>query len=82
MKTFEQIPSSILASFQEIFPNEIIDMESDFFDLGGDSRTLIKLAASIEKKVGLEISPTDILYDSNVQDLVEKVLKKSNHLDR
>lgn len=86
MLTFNQILESVIYAFQEVFPDSIIDNESDFFDLGGDSLVLLSLITILETSIGIDIPPTALLYHTSVEEfsteierlLISDDLKSSN----
>ncbi|MEP2783901.1 MAG: acyl carrier protein [Pseudoruegeria sp.] len=73
MSTFDQIQQLVITVFQNRFPNEDIVLESDFFDLGGDSMTLVELCTALEEKLGIEIAPSILLFHPTVEEFAEEV---------
>ncbi|AZV78437.1 acyl carrier protein [Parasedimentitalea marina] len=73
MSTSDSISQQVTRAFQECFPDDAIDLESDFFDLGGDSLTLVSLCASLEVKMGFNIPPSKLLYHPTVEELAAAI---------
>lgn len=69
----DNILLQVTRAFQECFPDDAIDLESDFFDLGGNSLTLVSLCASLEAKMGFQIPPSKLLYYPTVEELVAEI---------
>lgn len=69
MLTFDDIVKQVIVAFQESYPGMAIHPQSDFFDLGGDSLTLVSLCTSLEAKTNLEIHPSTLLYHPTVEEL-------------
>lgn len=53
--------------------NGNIDPNAQFFDLGGNSFSLIKLAFKINSKYGLAITPTDLFNHPTINDLYQLI---------
>ena len=69
MSTSDHISQQVITAFQDCFPNDAIDLESDFFDLGGDSLALVNLCTALEVKMGFEVAPSTLLYHPTVEEL-------------
>lgn len=55
--------------YRLVFPDEAIDIESDFFDLGGDSLSVVTFCALLEERLGREVHPSILIYHPTVEDL-------------
>lgn len=67
---------SIAEACREIFDDESITEEDDFYEIGGDSIAAMKLSAWIKDKYGVEIQVFDILSNPSMNDiagLIEEV---------
>jgi amino acid adenylation domain-containing protein len=53
--------------------NRNIDPNAQFFDLGGNSFSLIKLAFKINSKYGVAITPTDLFNHPTINDLYQLI---------
>ncbi len=73
MSTSEKTSQQVVAAFQECFPDDAVDLESDFFDLGGDSLALVSLCASLEARMGFEVHPSKLLYYPTVEELAAEI---------
>lgn len=59
----------VTAAYRRSFPDEIIDEDSDFFELGGDSLTVVSMCAHIEELVGFTLPPSILMYQPTVAEL-------------
>ena len=55
---------ALLAIWRDIFPAAEIGVESDFFDLGGNSLTAIVLLTRVEERLGQDVLPPETLFSS------------------
>lgn len=81
MPTSDPISQLVIAAFKECFPKEAINLESDFFDLGGDSLALVSLCTSLEVTLGFEIAPSTLLYHPTVEELSDAVNELSKDFE-
>lgn len=81
MSNSDHLTQQILLAFEECFPNENIDVESNFFDLGGDSLKVVSLCASIESKVGFEIDTSSLLFHPTVEELARLIERCPSEAD-
>lgn len=65
----DDVLGHVIDAYRQIFPDDAIDTESDFFDLGGDSLAVVSFCACLEEKFGREIHPSIIIYFPTVEDL-------------
>ncbi|KPA23245.1 enterobactin synthase subunit F [Shimia sp. SK013] len=59
----------VTAAYRRAFPDEIISEDSDFFELGGDSLTVVSMCAYIEELVGFTLPPSILMYQPTVAEL-------------
>ncbi|MGF1530181.1 MAG: AMP-binding protein [Puniceicoccaceae bacterium] len=52
--------------WSEIFPNEDLRSESDFFDLGGDSMAAVAMQAAVEKETSIHVPLGHVLRNSSL----------------
>ena len=69
MDTKETIVKEI---WKEVFGAEHLDLENDFFDLGGDSILAVQLSGKLRKK-GYRVKFTDIFDDSTLGGIIRAV---------
>ena len=53
----------LTAAFQIHFPSEVVDEESNFFSIGGDSLQAVAFAAYLTSLMRREVSPEDIFVE-------------------
>jgi thioesterase domain-containing protein/acyl carrier protein len=61
------------AIWQELFPQDAITPQSDFFDLGGDSLLVLQLQAMVERRLQLTLTLADVYRASTVEALTAHV---------
>lgn len=61
----------VTAAYNRSFPDEVINEDSDFFELGGDSLTVVSMCAYIEELVGFTLPPSILMYQPTVSELAE-----------
>ncbi len=66
-------PQVVLRIWKDIFGFDDIDLNSDFFDLGGNSLVAGRLQIALKEKLGVVIRTADILRHPTVADLAEKI---------
>lgn len=54
----------LIGVFREFFPTDAVDASSDFFDLGGNSLTAIKLISRADAEYGADVLLPDVLFDN------------------
>lgn len=73
MSDFAKISNAVRESFEAAFPNHNIRLDSDFFDLGGDSLAMLTIVLELERRLNVEIAGIDLMQASTVQDLSHHV---------
>lgn len=68
-KEIESDYKDLINIWQEIFELEDINLEDDFFSLGGDSIILMKMIDRINLNYNIEIELEDILESANIKEL-------------
>lgn len=64
-----ELENEILEIFSDILKKDTIDLDQNFFDIGGDSLKLITLSARISKKFNKKISVTDLFKYTTIRSL-------------
>ncbi len=77
MSTSDPIKKHVIEAFQEIFPNDVIELDSDFFDLGGDSLTIVTFCTLLEEKMGFELHPSMMVYYPTVEELIAELTTRA-----
>ena len=77
MSTSDPILEHVIGVFRQIFPEEAIDRESDFFDLGGDSLTIVTFCAALEERLEAEVHPSMIIYYPTAEELAAELTVRS-----
>ena len=66
---FSELERSIAAICGEIFLTDSIAPEDDFYSLGGDSVSAMRIAAMLKNSFGVKLSPYDIFNNNTVRKL-------------
>ncbi|MBB6249440.1 SDR family NAD(P)-dependent oxidoreductase, partial [Rhodanobacter sp. A1T4] len=72
---------TMVAIWQELFGRVPVEIDDDFFELGGDSLLGIQLVSKIRAEFGVEISVGVIFESSTVKSLVASIQSLGNSLD-
>lgn len=56
-------------AYAQVFKEESIENDSDFFDLGGDSLSMVALCTFLEGRLDCEVHPSLLLYHPTVEEL-------------
>lgn len=75
--TAESIEKWLISEWKELLKTEDISTESDFFDLGADSLTVIRLLSRIEKMFSKNILDVDTLFVQSKLSQTAKVIYTS-----
>ena len=72
----DNIEAIVLAIWKEVFSNESIGLDDNFFDLGGSSNLLIVLTTEIEKRYKDCITAIDLFEEPTVRGLTRVIKSK------
>jgi len=78
------VQQRIQAMWEELLAVEAIDVQANFFELGGDSMTAIRLLRRLREELHAEVKLGDVYEFPNVaqlSDRVEQLLHNSSHLE-
>lgn len=64
--------------WKEILQLEEVYIYDDFFELGGNSISIVQVSKQIESKLGVVINPSEIIANSKLNDLAQLILENSN----
>ena len=73
-----QINSTLIKYWQEILGIEVISMNDDFFELGGDSITVLQLVSKIKKDFNIQLNASSILNNPTITLLTELITRQSS----
>jgi amino acid adenylation domain-containing protein len=62
--------------------SEKIGLNTNFFDIGGDSLTAIKIVNAINKKLSLSITFSNIIEDRTISKCIERIQNNNKEIDR
>nr|BFF38249.1 hypothetical protein BACY1_00540 [Tenacibaculum mesophilum] len=76
------IEEGALNIFTDFFGKEDIQLEDDFFELGGDSLKAINLTSRLNKEFGTSLSLKDVYQYSTIHELIERISgqEKKEHI--
>jgi amino acid adenylation domain-containing protein len=74
-----QVSQALLTLWRQIFNNDAIQPDDDFFELGGYSMLAVHVVTGIHELFGVEISFTEFFDNPNVATLAEKVVEAKQH---
>ena len=78
VKDHDQMLDLVINAFKEVFEINDINEDSDFFQAGGDSMQAASLAAILRKKIGLNISVSEIFSNTTPKMLANLLLGRVN----
>lgn len=78
----DDIERKLVAIWCEVLELEEVGIDESFFDLGGDSLSVVTLLASVEKKLDYEIQIPDLLRDPTVRGLGRMIRGETTSEDR
>ena len=73
------IKIQLINVWKKVLMREKVEMEDNFFDLGGDSLLLVKLAFEIKKQVGINVSAADLFEFNTIKKIIENQNKGNWH---
>lgn len=68
----DDLDRSLLAVWEQVLEQTGLTIDSNFFDLGGDSLTAIKLVKDMHKATGMEISHSSVFEHPTIRELVDQ----------
>lgn len=66
-----RLQQELLEIFEEILFEAEIGLEDDFYEMGGDSVSAMRIIAKIMEKFGVKMSPSDIFENPSIRKLAE-----------
>lgn len=74
------LEQKIYTAWQMILGFEVIGLEDNFFDLGGDSIAIIRLISEL-RRIGLHVSVKDIYTYHTIQSLADFIASQNSNVD-
>lgn len=74
------IASSLLSAWRRLLPRQRIRLEDDFFELGGDSLTVMDLVAEVETELGIQLDSADVYLGRTIQNLARMIESRQHQL--
>ena len=68
-----KLQQELLEIFQEILFEAEIGLEDDFYEMGGDSVSAMRIIAKIWEKFGIKISPSDVFENKSIRKLAKYI---------
>ena len=69
LQNSETIRKVVVQAFEKVFPKDSIFGDSDFFELGGDSMSLVAVCSYIDDGLQTELHPSQLLFYPTVDEL-------------
>ncbi|MFW2542787.1 phosphopantetheine-binding protein [Primorskyibacter sp. 2E107] len=66
-----ELEAHVQRAFSRAFPGTVIDEDSDFFDLGGESIKAVQIAAAMEGTLGVPVHPSALIQNPTVADFAQ-----------
>lgn len=76
MSTFDSLLTHVTEVFRQAFPNILIEHDSDFFELGGDSLAVVAMCTALEGKLGIKVHPSLLFYHPTVEEMAEELTRR------
>lgn len=78
-KKLSSLEVEILDIFKAVFKNEKYSINSNFFEMGGDSLIAVKMLTLIKSKLGYELKISDIFNNVTVEKLANIIYKNNQN---
>lgn len=72
------VDSSLLKLLKSLLDIDIISLDDNFFDIGGDSLSAINLCVQVQNEFNVQLYVKDIMEHAVIQDLSDIILKSRN----
>ncbi|MCR8746647.1 non-ribosomal peptide synthetase [Romboutsia lituseburensis] len=79
VKQISSLEVEVLDIFKEVFENEKYNINSNFFEMGGDSLIAVKTLTLIKSKLGYELKISDIFNNTTVERLANVIYKNNEN---
>ena len=73
MEPRDDVERGVLAIWSEVLGREDVGPEDDFFDLGGESLALLRVAARLYEMFGCDLSLEEMFDHPTARELAERV---------
>ncbi|HEX3680692.1 MAG TPA: non-ribosomal peptide synthetase [Galbitalea sp.] len=74
------IASSLLSVWRRLLPRQRIRLEDDFFELGGDSLTVMDLVAVVDVELGIQLDSADVYTGRTIKSLARLIENRQHPL--
>ncbi|WP_079047947.1 non-ribosomal peptide synthetase [Streptomyces hirsutus] len=75
-----RVEAVLLEIWQKLFAPHRIDLDDDFFDLGGDSLSVMDLVAGVEERLGVQLDNSAVYTDRTIRSLARTI--ENRHSDK
>ena len=69
----DEVERRLVEVWEEVLEVERIGVDDNFFDLGGDSITMVRIVAKVAERLGVRVSYRDFLVASTIGELAERI---------
>ena len=76
-----KIEQQLLVVYSNVLKHERVNVDASFFDMGGSSLLLVKLASTLKEQMDLDVSITDLFKYPSISSLA-KHLNDSKNKDK
>ncbi|WP_321834708.1 non-ribosomal peptide synthetase [Clostridium butyricum] len=76
-----EIEKALVSAWENILFRDKIGINDNFFDLGGDSISLMKFIPIVKEKLGIEITLNDVINNDSISSLAELILNNKHVSD-
>ncbi len=73
----EEVMETMVALWQQILPEQEIDVQESIFVFGADSIKIMGMMNQLQEKYGITLEVTDVFEHDTIQDLSRVILEKA-----
>lgn len=77
-----QVQQAVVTMWRRVLQVETVELEDDFFYLGGDSLKAVELMMSVDEVFGISLDPVEILEQPTAQEFAAIVFELLNDVQR
>lgn len=74
--SIEDIETTLLTIWKELFGTDCIGLDNDFYQLGGDSLLAIQIISQIKTQLGVPLKTQSLLESTTIAKLAREILRK------
>lgn len=75
---YSETERKLSKAYQEILGYNELEIQSNFFEIGGDSITAVKICATAEK-YGIEITPVEFMRYQTIESIAKHIDERKNN---